>query len=227
MFFCGGNPSIKQCIHMYTKEKNPILIGIVGGSGSGKTSLIKRIQKEFLQKEVCVISQDEYYLPIEEQQKDENGIENFDLPAAFNWDDLNQDLNKLIQGHIVRRKEYVFNNEIQEPKVLTFHPAPILIIEGLFVFSKSQVFDLLDLKIYVHANNILKIIRRIKRDQMERNYPLDDVLYRYEYHVYPAYEKYILPYKEKADIVINNNDDFEKGFNVISGYLKDYLSTRK
>ena len=81
----------------------------------------------------------------------------------------------------------------------------------------------MDLKIYIHAKENLKVIRRIFRDQVERNYPIDDVLYRYQHHVLPAFEKYIEPHKEKADIVINNNHNFELGLSVMEHFLKSKL----
>ena len=102
-------------------------------------------------------------------------------------------------------------------------PAPIIIVEGLFVFHFKKIFKKLDLKVYLHAKDNLKVIRRIKRDRVERNYPIEDVLYRYEHHVMPAFERYIQPYIQHADLVVHNNNAFEKGLQVLNGFLKDYL----
>lgn len=203
----------------------PFIIGITGGSGSGKTTLINQIKKEFSKQEICIVSQDDYYHPREEQITDEQGIKNFDRPESIDKHAFAFDVKKLIRGETVTRKEYVFNNELKEPKILVFEPAPIILVEGIFVFHFKEIRDLLDLKIFLHAKENLKVIRRIKRDQVERNYPLDDVLYRYEYHVLPTFEKYILPYKEEADLVINNNNNMEMGTKVLMGFFNHLLQS--
>ena len=202
----------------------PLIIGIIGGSGSGKTSLIDRIRKEFSDKSICVISQDNYYLPIELQAKDKNGIENFDLPSSFDHEGFYDDLTQLTQGKSLTRDEYIFNDPTAKPNQITYHSAPILILEGLFIFHIKKVRDLIDLKIFVHAKDEYKIIRRIIRDQIERNYPIDDVLYRYQHHVMPNFEQYIKPYIDTVDLVVNNNDSFEQAFKVLKGFLCNYLN---
>lgn len=203
----------------------PYLIGICGGSGSGKTSFIRRLRQSFTEEQLCIVSQDDYYLPREEQHRDKNGEANFDLPKSFDKKKFRQDLEKLLAGETITIEEYVFNNPDAKPKLLIFKPAPIILIEGLFVFHYKKIAEQINLKVFVNAKENLKVIRRIVRDQVERGYPLDDVLYKYEHHVLPSYERFILPYKEEADIVINNNRDFERGLEVLEGYLRDKLKS--
>lgn len=205
----------------------PYIIGITGGSGSGKTSLLKELTNSFSSTDICVISQDDYYKPKDEQVKDQLGIENFDLPRSINSNELVTDIIKLIAGEIVEREEYTFNNVDAEPKTLVFKPAPIIIVEGLFVFHFQEIRKLLDLKVFMHAKENLKVIRRIKRDRLERNYPLDDVLYRYEKHVMPTFEQYIAPYIDKADIIINNNTNFIPALDVLKSFLRQKLTETK
>ncbi len=202
----------------------PFLIGICGGSGSGKTSFIRRLRQSFSEEQVCIVSQDDYYLPREEQHRDAQGEFNFDLPKSFDKKKFRYDIEKLLVGETVTLEEYVFNNPETKPKLLVFSSAPIIIIEGLFVFHYKKIAQQLDLKVFVNAKENLKVIRRILRDQVERGYPLDDVLYKYEHHVLPSYERFILPYKEEADIVVNNNQDFERGLEVLEGFLRSKLS---
>lgn len=201
----------------------PYLIGICGGSGSGKTSFIRRLRQSFSEEQVCILSQDDYYLPRNEQHRDPNGEFNFDLPKSFDKKKFRHDIEKLMAGEVVTLQEYVFNNPEATPKLLVFNPAPIIVIEGLFVFHYKKIAERLDLKVFVNAKENLKVIRRILRDQVERGYPLDDVLYKYEHHVLPSYERFILPYKEEADLVVNNNRDFEGGLAVLEGFLRDKL----
>ena len=129
-----------------------------------------------------------------------------------------------MKGKKVNRLEYVFNNKDVKPKTLVFTSAPIIIVEGIFVFHFKKMQPLLDLKIFLDAKENLKVIRRIKRDRVERNYPLDDVLYRYEHHVMPTFEKYILPYRDEADNVVNNNAAMSRGLTVVKGFIRDFLS---
>lgn len=198
----------------------PFIIGVTGGSGSGKTTILKRIRAQFDESQVCIISQDDYYLAREHQETDQEGYQNFDLPKSIDKRAFYNDLEKLSQGETIQRLEYTFNNKDATPKMLTFHPAPVVVVEGLFVLHYKKIRRLLDLKIYVHAKENLKVIRRIKRDRIERGYPLEDVLYRYEHHVLPSFEKYVLPYMEIADIVVNNNETFDHGLHVIEGFIK-------
>lgn len=212
---------------MSIKKTNTFLIGISGGSGSGKTSFIRDLKECFTEEQVCFLSQDEYYKPREVQVVDENGISNFDLPDAIDQDEFYFDLVKLINGMEVKKEEYTFNNDRKSPHVLIFKPAPVLIVEGLFVFQNSRVFDLLDLKVLLHASDTQKIIRRIKRDRVERNYPLEDVLYRYEHHVLPSFESFIQPYFNKVDIIINNNKSYHRGKELLLAYLDKFLHAQE
>jgi len=204
----------------------PFIIGITGGSGSGKTTFIRELRERFSDDEVCVISQDDYYRPKHEQKTDEKGIYNYDLPKSIDKIAFTRDVERLMNGEIVLREEYTFNNAEVSPEILLFKPAPIILVEGIFVFHFKKIRKMLDLKIYLHAKENLKVIRRIMRDQLERNYPIDDVLYRYENHVLPAFEKYIEPYREDADIIINNNKHFKQALEVVAGFVTTRLSAK-
>jgi len=203
--------------------KKPFLIGITGGSGSGKTTFIRQLRDGLDGSLVSYLSMDDYYLPREQQKVDAQGIINFDRPKSIYRDEFVRDLKKLCAGKTITRQEYVFNNELVKPKQIVVKPAPVIIVEGLFVFHYKELRKMLDLRIFLHAKDNLKVIRRIKRDQIERNYPLDDVLYRYEHHVLPSYEKYVEPYISKADIIVNNNTDFNMGLQVVRAFVETKL----
>lgn len=207
--------------------QKPFIIGITGGSGSGKTTFINDIRKQFSEDELCIISQDDYYFPRHQQETDENGIHNFDLPKSIDKKAFHADVEKLLKGEIVEREEYLFNNKEAAPSVKVFKPAPIIIVEGLFVFHYKRIYRLLDMKVFFYAADHLKVIRRILRDQVERGYPMDDVLYRYERHVMPSYKKYIEPYMQDADLIINNNQNFNLGLDALCGFLRDKLGKLK
>jgi uridine kinase len=198
----------------------PFTIGITGGSGSGKTFFLQELSALFKPEEICLISQDNYYKPREQQPIDENGVKNFDLPISIDHEEFLNDLLKLKSGQNVIKKEYTFNNPSAEPHMLEFKTAPILIVEGLFVQYFDEIAKEIDLKIFIEAKDHVKLGRRIKRDQVERGYDLDDVLYRYQYHVMPIFENQIEPLKHNADLIIPNNKHFKKALDLLSTYLK-------
>lgn len=201
--------------------QKPYVIGITGGSGSGKTTLMRRLHEQFDESQVCFLSMDNYYKKREEQATDENNEKNFDLPTSFRVNDFLQDFKNLLSGESVTILEYTFNNPLATAEEITYKPAPVIVVEGIFVFYFKEIAELIDLKIFLEASEHLKLIRRIRRDAEERNYPLEDVLYRYQYHVYPTYAKYIEPMKEQADIVINNNFSFSTGLNLLLPFIKE------
>jgi uridine kinase len=203
---------------------NPFIVGITGGSASGKTMFLKSLLNHFPKDEICLVSQDNYYKDRHLQPKDENGVENFDTPQSIEFDDYARDIKMLKEGNAVSRKEYTFNNPDIVPKILEFKPSKIIVVEGLFVFYFPELIKLLDLKVFIDAKDYVKLKRRIMRDNTERGYDLDDVLYRYEKHVAPTYEKYIDPFKYDADIIIPNNNKFDKGLEVLVSYLKNVSS---
>lgn len=205
----------------------PYIVGITGGSASGKTLLLNELKKSFNESDLCIVSQDNYYRPIEQQYKDEEGIENFDIPESIDHEAFARDIERLKNGETVERKEYMFNNTDTKPKMIVLKPAPILVIEGIFVFYFKEVAEQLDLKVFVDARDHLMIKRRILRDAKERGYDLEDVLYRFENHIMPSFKKYIKPYKHDSDIIIpNNNNSFKNGLGVLVGFLKSKVGAK-
>ena len=199
--------------------QKPYLVGISGSSGAGKTTFINAIKAQFSGQQLNVFSLDNYYKSKEAQLTDAKGIHNFDLPTSLDTEKLKTDIEKLINWQPVYYTEYNFNNPEKIAETITFNPAPIIIIEGLFIFHYEFIREVLDLKVFLHTNANTSLIRRIKRDQIERNYPLDDVLYRYEHHVMPAFRTFIEPYREDCDIVINNNHHYDNGLKILTAYL--------
>lgn len=200
-----------------------MIIGITGASGSGKTSFLNALCEEFESEEICLISQDNYYKPAQEQSRDQAGVQNFDLPTALRMEEYVRDIRALQAGQTVSIKEYTFNNPNKTPKLIELVPAPLILVEGLFIFHSAEMRQLFDLKVFVDVEDHIRLKRRILRDNSERGYPLDDVLYRYEHHVFPAYQQYIAPYKYQSDVIIPNNHNFRKGLEVLVAFLKGKL----
>lgn len=188
-------------------NNKPFIIGIAGGSGSGKTFFLNSFLHHFKHDEVTLVSQDDYYFPAGEMTQEENKLYNFDLPSTIDNEQFQLDIKKLIKGEVVYKKEYNFNNPLAVVKILEVKPAPIIIVEGLFILHFEEIASMLDHRIFVEAEESVALQRRIKRDGMERGYPEDDVIYKWNNHVVPAYNEYLLPYKSSCHtLVVNNND---------------------
>lgn len=208
------------------------VVGISGGSGSGKTSFVRTLRKR-LGDQATFISQDDYYFPMETQQTDEKGVHNFDLPTSIDSATMAAEVRRVLAGETVKRKEYTFETVYRddgteeknkhEADMHEFKPNPILILEGLFCLHEPELRELMDLTVYVNASDVAKLSRRIKRDRLERALPLEDVVYRYEKHVLPSYQQYIKPHRAIADIVVNNNISYDKGLEVLLSHLQTKL----
>lgn len=186
-------------------NNKPYIIGVAGGSGSGKTFFLKCFLHHFAANEVSLISQDDYYHPMEEQAVDENGWINFDLPEGIDDERLLKDLKTLLSGESITKKEYTFNVDKENACMLHINSAPIIIVEGLFVFHYQELASLFDMKIFLDADEEITLNRRIRRDEQERGYSRDMVMYQWANHVIPAYNKFLLPYKDSCNKIIINN----------------------
>ncbi len=198
----------------------PYLVGIVGGSGSGKTTFIKELFKQMPKSSVAIVSQDNYYHPIEQQPVDKNGQENFDTPGSIDRERFHRDINTLIGGGIIQKEEYTFNNEIVNSGLIEVESAPIIITEGLFVFHYTEIFSLLDYKVFIDAEEDIRLQRRIIRDFEERAYGEEAVRYQWENHVMPADKKYLQPFKPDSDIIVDNNSNFQNDLDSLIIHLK-------
>ena len=207
---------------MYT-EKKPFVIGICGGSGSGKTTLLRSLSESFSAFKPSVFSMDNYYRPIEDQQRDENNIVNFDLPTALYEDRLISDLKSLVTGEEVVVKEYFFNAPPDKNILLTIPPSKLIIVEGLFLFHFQEIPKLLDFSIFVEVDHGVHLDRRLYRDQETRGYKREDILYQWNKHVLPCYEKHILTHKHKADFIFQNDHRSEGEYERLYKSLKSYL----
>ncbi|MCD8739227.1 uridine kinase [Mucilaginibacter roseus] len=184
----------------------PYIVGIAGGSGSGKTFFLKCFLKHFSNSEVALVSQDDYYFPVAQNMTaEENKLYNFDLPATIDHTHFENDIEALLNNQSITKLEYTFNNPNAKPKTLEIKSAPILIVEGLFILHFRKIADMLDLKVFIDADEDVALQRRLKRDLIERGYSNDDVQYKWVNHVVPAYREYLLPYKDECHKVVLNN----------------------
>lgn len=205
----------------------PFIIGIAGGSGSGKTFFLNCFLKHFKTNEVCLVSQDDYYLPVADSMTpEENRLYNFDLPHTIDKDTFLRDINKLIAGESFTKKEYTFGNSRIVPKMLEIKPAPIIIVEGLFIMHFTEIANLLDMKIFIDADEEVALQRRLHRDLVERGYSSDDVMYKWINHVVPAYKDFLLPFKSDCHKIVINNTQVPDDIVAITEEISKELKTQ-
>lgn len=196
------------------------VVGLAGGSGSGKTTLARAL-RDCLPAGTCgLVTQDDYYHPIEAQQRDANGRVNFDLPGAVDLDALARDLDLLAHGVPVERGEYTFNNPAEGPRTVVMRPSPVLVVEGLFLLHHPPVRERLDLRVFVEASEERQLARRLRRDALERGYGEDDVRYQWQHHVLPAYRNYLLPHRHLCDLHVVNETGLDRAVRVLGDHLR-------
>ncbi len=201
-----------------------MIIGICGGSGSGKTTLLKRIAKQYAALTPTVFSMDNYYLTIDKQALDVNGKVNFDLPTALDTTKLFYDLTQLKLGNSIEVKEYHFNAPPNKNVLITLDPSSLIIVEGLFVFHYEEVGKLLDFSIFVDVDDQIQLDRRIYRDQETRGYTQEDIIYQWNNHVIPCFEKYLKPYVSTADFIFDNNHHSDQEFERLISAIEPKLA---
>ncbi|HRH36736.1 MAG TPA: hypothetical protein PK760_00230 [Flavobacteriales bacterium] len=200
-------------------QRTAYLVGVAGGSGSGKTSLVRALRQRLPDGLVCMVSQDDYYLPAEFQKKDANGKINFDLPEGVDLEALANDLTKLVSGRSILKKEYTFNQAGKEPRSIELKPAPVILVEGLFILHNERLRNLFDLRVFIDASEDAQLERRLRRDAAERGYGADDVHYQWDHHVLPAYRDYLLPYRHLCDLHVVNEINFDRALHVLCDHL--------
>jgi uridine kinase len=182
-----------------------LIIGIAGGTGSGKTTVVNQILKELPTDEVCVISQDSYYNATDNLSYEERTKINFDHPRAIDFDLIIKHLKELKAGNTVDQPVYSFVTHNRTKDTIKTHPRKVVIVEGILIFNNEELRDLFDIKIFVHADTDERLIRRVRRDINERGRDVNEVLTRYQNTLKPMHQQFIEPTKNYADIIIPND----------------------
>lgn len=200
-----------------------LIIGIAGGTGSGKTTVVNQIVKQLPTDEVCVISQDSYYKATDNLSYEERTKINFDHPRAIDFELLIQHLKSLKKGKTVNQPVYSFVTHNRTKDVVKTHPRKVIIVEGILIFNNEQLRDLFDIKIFVHAETDERLIRRVRRDISERGRDIDEVLNRYQTTLKPMHQQFIEPTKNFADIIIPNDRYNTVAIDIVRSVINERL----
>jgi uridine kinase len=183
-----------------------MIIGIAGGTGSGKTTLVTKIAEKLSQDEVLVISQDSYYKDNAHLSYEERCEINFDHPNALDFELLFEHLKALKKGQSIEQPVYSFIEHTRMKETLTISPKKVILLEGILVLANTEVRSLMDAKIFVDADSDERLIRRLKRDVADRGRTVEEVLDRYQNTMKPMHEAFIEPSKSHADLIIPHNE---------------------
>ena len=200
-----------------------LIIGIAGGTGSGKTTVVRKIMDRLPKGEVGIISQDNYYkdsshIPLEERQKI-----NFDEPAAFDWDLLLEHLQLLKQGKSIEMPTYSYITSTRQAETIPMGPHEVVVIEGILVLSDERLRDMMDIKVFVDADADEPLIRVIQRDTVERGRTTQMVIDRYLDVLKPMHEEFIEPTKRYADLIIPQGGENLKGIGILCKYIEQLV----
>nr|WP_312577145.1 uridine kinase [Sedimentibacter sp.] len=207
--------------------KKPIFIGISGGSGSGKTTIVNRIYSEVPEKSISIIEHDAYYRDQSELTYEQRCKTNYDHPFAFDTDLFVEHIKSLKNGKIIEKPIYDYEIHNRKKEKIVIEPKEIIIVEGLLVFYEERIRELLDIKIFVDTDADIRIMRRIMRDMKERGRTLDSIIAQYINTVRPAHEQFIEPSKKYADIIVTEGGNNLVAVDLMVTKIKSLLYNNK
>ena len=207
-------------------RKKPIIIGVTGGSGGGKTSVSKAILANFKDQKIAMIQHDSYYKDQSHLTFEERVSTNYDHPLAFDTDLMIEHINELIAGRPVDIPIYDYTQHTRSEKTYRQEPQDVFIVEGILVLEDKRLRDLMDIKLFVDTDDDIRIIRRIKRDMEERGRSLQSVIDQYRATVRPMFMQFIEPSKQYADIVIPRGGKNRIAINMLKAQILHLLNQK-
>lgn len=204
-----------------------LIIGIAGGTGSGKTTVVEKIAQSFTAGEVAILSHDSYYYDNSNMSLEERRKKNYDHPDAIEFDLMVEHVIALKSGRSVQEPVYSFITCTRLPETHTVEPRQVLIIEGILCLANEKLRDLMDVKVYVDCDSDVRLSRVIRRDMEQRGRDVGQVLDRYEKTVRPSHLQFIEPTKHFADIIVPQGGMNKKAIEILTNYIKQILKKHK
>jgi len=201
-----------------------LILGIAGGTGSGKTTVVDQMVHTYPDHEVNVISQDSYYKDTSHLSYEERILINFDHPSSIDFELLEQHLLELKKGNTIEQPVYSFKEHNRTAETVTTTPSKVIIVEGILILTQPRIRDLFDIKVYIDCDSDERLIRRLKRDIADRGRDLDEVLARYQDTLKPMHQQFIEPTKAYADVIIPTNRFNTVGVQILRGIIDNKLA---
>lgn len=203
--------------------KNTMIIGIAGGSGSGKTTIAQKI-KDYFEDEVVILCHDYYYKSNDEISLEERKKLNYDHPNSFETELLIDHLKALKNGETIRHPVYSFVEHTRLKETVEVKPKKVIVVEGILIFENKELCDLMDIKVFVDTDSDVRIIRRLLRDVKERGRDIDSVVNQYLGTVKPMHEEFVDPSKKRADIIIPEGGDNMVALSMLLERIKNFIN---
>nr|WP_137597390.1 uridine kinase [Paucilactobacillus kaifaensis] len=208
------------------KVKRPIIIGVTGGSGSGKTTVSQAIYKQLAGKSIMILQQDTYYNDQTQMSMEERQAVNYDHPLAFDTDLLISDLKKLLNNQSIEMPVYNYAEFTRSSETILTQPRDVIILEGILILDDQRLRDLMDIKVFVDTDDDIRIIRRIQRDMQERGRSLQSVIDQYLATVKPMYHQFVEPTKRYADIIVPEGGQNTVAIDLLTTKVRDILTQK-
>lgn len=205
-------------------KQKPLVIGIAGGSGSGKTTVSKEISKRLPADRVLILTEDAYYNDNSALSMDERKKINYDHPNAYDTDLLIEQLQDLLDGKAIEMPTYNFNILSRAKDTIHVEPADIIILEGILVLASEELRKFMDIKLFVDADDDIRFIRRLQRDTQERGRSIDWIISQYLATVKPSYNQFVEPCKKYADIIIPQGGENQVAIDMVSSKLLSIIN---
>ena len=203
-----------------------MIIGICGGTGSGKTTLARKIIETVGRENVILVEQDSYYRNLGDMPLDERRQANFDHPDSIDSEMLMNHLKRLKSGDLIEMPIYDFKTHTRKAETEHIEPKPVVIVEGILIFSEARILDLLDVRVFVDTPDDIRFIRRLRRDITERGRTVESVIAQYFATVRPMHYEFVEPSKRHADIIIPENANTDIGIDFICSKIREEVSAQ-
>ncbi len=203
--------------------QNPLIIGVAGGSGSGKTTVVNHIVRTIGKENLALLQHDSYYRDLKHISFEERTKQNFDHPSSLETELMIRHLQALLKGYSVEVPEYDFANHVRKEQSQPCTPKKIILVDGILIFYEKDLRDLMDIKIFVDTDDDVRLLRRLKRDIMERERSIESVLHQYEKFVRPMHLEFVEPTKRYADIIIPHGGENQVALSMVNALLQERI----
>jgi uridine kinase len=203
---------------------NPFIIGVAGGSGSGKTTVVSHIIDRVGQDNIVLLQHDSYYRDLKHLEFKDRALQNFDHPSSLETELMVRHIQALAQGYSIEVPVYDFKNHVRKDETIPLTPKPVILVDGILIFFEKELRELMHLKLFVDTDADVRLIRRMRRDILERQRSVDSVLDQYERFVRMMHLEFVEPTKRYADIIIPHGGENKAALDMLNALISGKLN---